>query len=112
MHQLCALFPSFFNAKQKKLQDNDQLGFWRIQQLLSNASWTPHWDEASQTPYLVDTADEAGWREVWYDNPKSLRLKVAMAKELGVKSFGMWTADSLNYSKPEADWMEWWDALS
>ena len=75
----------------KKLrQDNDQLPFWRIQELLSNASWTSHWDEASQTPYLVDTADEAGWREVWYDNPKSLRLKVAMAKELGVKSFGMW----------------------
>ena len=45
-----------------------------------------------------------------YDNPKSLRLKVAMAKSLGVKSFGMWTADKLNYSSP--DWMEWWDALS
>jgi hypothetical protein len=35
-----------------------------------------------------------------------------MAKKLGVKFFGMWTADSLNYSKPEAEWMEWWDALS
>ena len=83
--------PAVCTASKKKLpQDNDQLPFWRIQELLSNASWTSHWDEASQTPYLVDTADEAGWREVWYDNPKSLRLKVAMAKELGVKSFGMW----------------------
>jgi hypothetical protein len=35
-----------------------------------------------------------------------------MAKKLGVKFFGMWTADSLNYSKPEVEWMEWWDALS
>ena len=83
--------PAVCTASKKKLpQDNDQLPFWRIQELLSNASWTSHWDEASQTPYLVDTADEAGWREVWYDNPKSLRLKVGMAKELGVKSFGMW----------------------
>ena len=83
--------PAVCAASKKKLpQDNDQLPFWRIQELLSNASWTSHWDEASQTPYLVDTADEAGWREVWYDNPKSLRLKVGMAKELGVKAFGMW----------------------
>ena len=83
--------PAVCAASKKELpQDNDQLPFWRIQELLSNASWTSHWDEASQTPYLVDTADEAGWREVWYDNPKSLRLKVGMAKELGVKAFGMW----------------------
>ena len=94
------------------MQDNDQVEYWKIEELLSNASWTSHWDEASQTPYLVDTAHKAGWREVWYDNPKSLRLKVAMAKTLGVQSFGMWTADKLNYSKPEASWMEWWDALS
>ena len=34
---------------------------------------------------------------MWYDNPKSLRLKVVAAKALGVQNFGMWTADVLKY---------------
>ena len=97
--------------KHGKVQDNDQLEYGLIEPLLSNTSWKLHWDEHSQSPYLVDTSDEEGWREIWYDNPKSLRLKVALAKKLGVHSFGMWTADSLNYSMPQTTWMEFWDAL-
>ena len=88
--------------------------YCQIQALLANASWASHWDAASSTPFLVDTIDKAtsGWHEVWYDNPKSLRLKVAAAKALGVQNFGMWTADVLNYSEPKEDWMAWWDALA
>ena len=94
-----------------KVLDNDQRPYGLIRELLGNSSWESRWDAASQSPFLVDTSAARGWREVWYDNPKSLRMKVAMAKTLGVKNFGMWTADSLNYSRPRAEWMEFWDAL-
>jgi spore germination protein YaaH len=49
--------------------------------------------------------------EVWYDDPRSLQLKVAMAKELGIRRFGCWTADALDCrDHPEAA-HAMWDAL-
>jgi di-N-acetylchitobiase len=40
---------------------------------------------------------------VWYDNPKSLQKKAAVASELGLRGVGMWNLDCLDYSCVEPD---------
>jgi di-N-acetylchitobiase len=103
--------------------DNDQLGYGEIEPMLTNSSWLQRWDESSQTPYLVEqttahsSASTEGavgkkiiGREIWYDDPRSLKLKVAMAKRLGIRNFGCWTADALNY-KNSASAKAMWDSL-
>ena len=105
--------------------DNDQIGYGEIEPMLSNASWEQRWDAASQTPVLMEKNAAAGaheqegagsqkpqlGREIWYDNPRSLQLKVAMAKALGIRRFGCWTADALDYNgRPEAA-KAMWDAM-
>ena len=84
----------------------------KTRQNSSNLTTSRRWDVDTASPWYNYRDGEGVVHQIWYDDPKSLRLKVAMAKQLGVQSFGMWTADKLNYSQPEADWMEWWDALS
>jgi len=54
------------------------------------------WDELSSTPYLRWTDDEHN--ELWYDNPRSLRLKSQLAKQVGAGGVSMWNANSLDYS--------------
>lgn len=106
-----------------KVVDSDQLGYGQIEPMLANSSWLQRWDSASQTPYLVEqktalASTSSNWverrklieREIWYDNPRSLRLKVAMAKNLGIQNFGSWTADALDYSNT-ASAKAMWDAL-
>ena len=94
---------------------NKQLSFGQILPFLSNQSWLQKWDAASSTPYLVEqhkiirTADGLVGREIWYDDPTSLRLKVEMAKSLGVQNFGVWTADALDYTDKSVQAM--WGAL-
>lgn len=111
--------------------DDDQIGYGEIEPMLSNTSWEQRWDAASQTPVLVETnaaaarghglqgqgQEEVGSQkpqlglEIWYDNPRSLQLKVAMAKALGIRRFGCWTADALDYNgSPEAA-KAMWDAM-
>lgn len=109
--------------------DNEQLGYGEIERMLANSSWVQRWDSLSQTPYLVEekqisaAASTRGagktegavrrkllGREVWYDDPRSLRLKVAMAKRLGIRNFGCWTADALDY-RNSASVKAMWESL-
>ena len=97
--------------------DNEQLGYGEIEPKLANASWIQKWDESSQTPYLIENKtfnDARGrllGREIWYDDPRSLRLKVEMAKGLGIRHFGCWTADALDYDLHPAAAKAMWDAM-
>ena len=90
--------------------DNDQLDYAQILPLLRNASFEQKFDDASQTPYLVERPTGLLGREVWYDDPRSLAAKVKMAKALGVRSFGCWTADALDYTNATST-QAMWDAL-
>ena len=47
------------------------------------------WDEASSSPFF----DVNGTHQMWYDDPRSLRLKYAAARARGVGGVGMWTGD-------------------
>jgi spore germination protein YaaH len=47
------------------------------------------WDSASRTVYL--TYQDAGWRQLWYENLNSLDLKFAYAQTRGAGGIGFWT---------------------
>ena len=73
--------------------------------LLPHANHGEEWDPWSQTPFLRYTDPHQGTAyEVWYENQKSLALKYAYAKEVGVRGVGMWQANSINYqNKSQVD---------
>ncbi|EPQ59486.1 glycoside hydrolase [Gloeophyllum trabeum ATCC 11539] len=48
--------------------------------------FTRHWDECSSTPYLTSTGAE---QVITYDDPQSLQLKAALAKEQGLLGVNM-----------------------
>lgn len=40
--------------------------------------------------------------QMWYDDPQSLTLKYAFAKEAGLRGVGFWHLDALNYLSTDA----------
>jgi hypothetical protein len=48
------------------------------------------WDPASMTPYAIFRAD-GKWHQLWFDDPASIALKVALAVKLGVAGVGAWS---------------------
>ena len=59
------------------------------------------WDEWSATPFFRYTDAEKQLHEVWIDNPKSLGVKCAFARDVGARGVGVWSAGLLNYSRLE-----------
>eukprot|EP01051_Picozoa_sp_SAG22_P009718 SAG22_NODE_830_length_6941_cov_2.114294_4_plen_1368_part_00 len=93
------------------------LGEWErgygtaLDALLQHNSTGPHrWDQASSTPWLeyIDTSAPTnpppGVRgrisQYWYDDARSLGLKYAAAKSLGVRGLAVWTADAFHREDP------------
>ncbi|XP_053247873.1 di-N-acetylchitobiase-like isoform X2 [Podarcis raffonei] len=56
------------------------------------------WDEEQEAPYLEYKDEHGVFHQVWFDNPRSISLKAAYVKKLGLRGIGMWNADCLNYS--------------
>jgi hypothetical protein len=48
------------------------------------------WDPVSMTPYAIFRAD-GSWHQLWYDDPASIALKVALAVKLGAAGVGAWS---------------------
>ena len=56
------------------------------------------WDDWSGTPWFRWVRPDGVHLELWYDNPRSLQLKVAFAAEVGAGGVSMWNANTLDYS--------------
>jgi hypothetical protein len=48
------------------------------------------WDPASGTPYAIFRKG-GKWHQLWFDDPASIALKVALALKLGVAGVGAWS---------------------
>jgi hypothetical protein len=48
------------------------------------------WDPTSMTPYAIFRAD-GKWHQLWFDDPASIALKVALAIKLGAAGVGAWS---------------------
>lgn len=53
------------------------------------AGRTARWDVPSMTPYAV-FQKAGGWHQLWYDDPVSIALKVALAAHLKTAGVGAW----------------------
>lgn len=64
------------------------------------ANYTAHKTQEKQTPgsqiHLVQMR-----LQVWYDDPQSLRHKVAAASRKGLRGVGVWHLDCLDYSSDD-----------
>jgi di-N-acetylchitobiase len=66
--------------------------------LLTRTESGRKWDEGSQSPYFdyIDMTNQK--HQVWYDDPKSLGIKLQYAVQAGLKGAAIWNSDLLDYS--------------
>lgn len=57
---------------------------------IAAAGYRALWDPGSETPFAVYRSPTGAWHEVWYDDPVSVALKVALAQVLGCRGVGVW----------------------
>lgn len=82
-----------------------------------NATRAVAWNETLAAPFFdfVD-AKSNSTRQVWFDDPRSLRLKVALAVAEGWRGVGTWNVDCLAYGSGDpvvdAENAEMWSTLA
>jgi len=47
-------------------------------------------DEETQTPYFAYTDEDGNEHEVWFENAQSIKAKIDLANELGIKGIALW----------------------
>lgn len=82
----------------------------------AGGSKVTQWNESAASPwfdYRSPTTHPPGVERhrVLYDNPRSIRAKVAMAEAAGVMGIGIWTATALPYSTDPTAASEMWAAV-
>ena len=55
------------------------------------------WDTQSKTPWFFYSDGETQY-QVWYDDLESLQVKYLVARDMGMKGVGFWTANFLDYA--------------
>ncbi len=61
------------------------------------------WDDVSSTPWSAWEEAPGDWRQLWFENPESIRLKAEMTRDEGIGGFGFF---SLNYDHGDAELWE------
>jgi len=116
----CAIKAVPFRGSQCSDAAGGEVPFVGIRPLLANASATAAWDAASSTPYLQlqqqQTSSDsqpaaAAAAQLWYDDPRSLLLKMALVKKLGLGGGGPYEFSDLDYADTVST-RAFWDTLS
>ncbi len=63
------------------------LWYTDILKLIEGGGWTAHWDDISQAPWLTD---QDGTTIVVYDDPASIAVKCAFARDRSLGGVGVW----------------------
>ena len=58
------------------------------------------WDEVSATPWSTWEESPGDFRQLWYEDAESIRLKALMTRDEGIGGFGFW---ALNYDEGDPD---------
>jgi len=66
-------------------------------ELLPKSTTGLQWDGLFQSPWFNYQLSSGQKMQVWFDNPRSLAIKVGLARQLGLRGLAMWGADFLNY---------------
>ncbi|GAM21054.1 hypothetical protein SAMD00019534_042290, partial [Acytostelium subglobosum LB1] len=90
-----------------------QYGFNQIIELQSNESIVQTgelWSAEFSSPFFNFIGDGQLY-QVWYDNPESLSIKVAMAKKMGLRGVSVWALDYVTSSSQPTPSKMMWDAM-
>ncbi len=71
----------------------DELTFSQIVSISQNQKAGPIWDEASKTPYINFLSD-GNENIIWFENAESIKLRIELAKSLGVGGVSFWRLGS------------------
>ncbi|XP_046747525.1 acidic mammalian chitinase-like [Diprion similis] len=74
-------------------QENGTLAYYEILEKFQEGNWTKVFDDEQQVPYAY-----CGDQWLTYDNPSSLDVKAAFAKEMGLGGFSIWAIDLDDFS--------------
>ncbi|GAM29081.1 hypothetical protein SAMD00019534_122570 [Acytostelium subglobosum LB1] len=92
----------------------NQLTYSQIVTLLNTSITTSgmQWDDVTQTPFFnfVDTSSNTV-RQMWFDNPDSLTIKVQAAKKLGVGGVAVWLLDDVDPYNQPTETAAMWNAM-
>ena len=95
-----------------------ELNYADIRQLLANNATRPRvYNDSLAAPFfnIVDAAT-GQTEQLWYDDPASLSVKVAVAKAAGWRGVGPWNFDALDSTSTDPDirreTREMWDVLA
>jgi spore germination protein len=94
-----------------RIEGNDQIGYSRaityeeIKNLMLKKKLTENWDDISKTPFLNYTDSDTGsLRQIYFENPKSIKEKINLVKNNGLLGIGIW---ALGFDGGYADlWQE------
>jgi di-N-acetylchitobiase len=82
-----------------------------MDQLLPMSTNGIQWDPISLSPWFNYKMPNGHSGQVWFDNGKSISIKVSLAIQLNLRGLAMWNADYLDYSDPVLV-AEMWGALN
>eukprot|EP01119_Soliformovum_irregulare_P008570 TRINITY_DN21683_c0_g1_i1.p1 TRINITY_DN21683_c0_g1~~TRINITY_DN21683_c0_g1_i1.p1 ORF type:complete len:368 (-),score=51.46 TRINITY_DN21683_c0_g1_i1:45-1148(-) len=85
---------------------SDAAGVQHDFNIVMNTEWTrsngSKWDELARSPYY-NYIDSAGkHHQVWYDDPRSISLKVDLMRSLDLRGVAMWNADEVAYQSSDS----------
>lgn len=83
-----------------------QIDYGDIRRLVKSHGLVEQWDPTTQTPFVWYSL-EGRRSQIWFDNPRSLKAKYALVRELGLRGVGMWNADTLDYSAANDTRLMW-----
>jgi di-N-acetylchitobiase len=81
-----------------------------INTLLPRSTNGLQWNQIFQSPWFNYNLPSGQAMQVWFDNPRSLAIKIGLAKQLSLGGVAMWNADLLDYSDP-GQIREMWETL-
>ncbi|KAG1689417.1 hypothetical protein DVH05_002218 [Phytophthora capsici] len=88
-----------------------QVDYGDIRRLVKSHGLREQWDSTTLSPFVWYSPPEGGRSQIWFDNSRSLRLKYALVRELGLRGVGMWNADTLDYTELN-DTKDMWSSLA
>ncbi|CAI5711035.1 unnamed protein product [Hyaloperonospora brassicae] len=102
----CPIEPMPFFGAPCSDATGQQVDYGDIRRLIERQGLVEQWDPVTQTPF-VSYSSEGQPLQIWFDNPRSLRDKYALVRELGLRGVGMWNADTLDYSAANDSAIMW-----
>ena len=75
----------------------EQVAFAEAVQLLQRSTTGRQWNATYDTAWFNYVDEQQTVRQVWLDDVESLVHKYSLAKSMGLRGVGMWTADFLDY---------------